>query len=1310
MLGIHRTYSSLLPRHGSVNYRLARRRTRRGWQVEQLEWRTLLSTWPVTSVADTEDPGTLRWAIEQANSNNLDDTIDIVVTGAISLKSPLELKDTMGVTKIIGPGASSLFISPGYTERYGFPIYTRDFVVDPGVRASLSGLTISGHGMGAMEQDMPDGGIENNGDLKIVNCEIVHCYSPGPGAGQGGGVGNWGTLEVLDSTIRDNNTGGASHVGSGGGIYSEGTLTIVNSTVADNKATNAIHEYDFGKGGGIYSRGSLTIRDSSVVGCQSSNEGGGIYYAGGKTEGDKFGCVNTTVDNNTGGGIFNAGEMHLTGCSVTNSKPNWNFDGSGIINPGTAFLTNCTVAKNVDGLSRAGGIDTSGSLTMKGCTVSDNSGGAGGIHYEGYGVTSITSSILAGNTGLGVQDVSGSGQLVSGGYNVIGNKGSSSGWDPKTDQTDVDPLLETKGLQDNGGPTQTIALQAESPAIGKGDPSLAGTTDQRGLLRPQGGVDAGACQYTFATISGRVYNDVDNSGTRDDGEPGIPSVQVYLDQNGDGQYETGEPLATTDAGGYYTLAVPSGVYAVRLVQIAGYTLTEPSGGSYTVDTTSGGAFRDNDFGSASVTLSNGLLKASGGSSEDTIILAMNRPDEHHELTFTMAVNGYSRTFPASSVTSISITTQGGGDDVVIEAPPAGIPVTVNGGSDAGGSGGSSGPSVMVGSESGDSLLVDYWDATAASINIDASTVNGPGGTINYSGLGSLEVAIGGRYNTVNVASTNPATTVAVNLGAVGGNTANVLGTSSPATIYSDGSHLDTINVGDSGSVQNVLGPLNILTLGEFHFNKVTTVNIDDSADTDPRTVTIDQISITGLTPAPINYTPLNVRALNIRGGGGGNHFTVESTVFQATTTLNTGSGSDSVNVRKTELYGGLTIDGDGGNDSVNLGGGLVTGLLAPVTIGNSAGHTALMVDDSGDATGRTVAITAGQITVPLQEAPPNFPLTVTINYAASQLSLLKVDTGTAADTINVRGTAVPTDLTPGPGNDTINVGTGALDSIQGELTVNGDGNDTMTVLDNGLSHPSVGPYTYTIKDHSVSRSPATTITYSGLAALNVFGSGDGNSFLVEGTTAGTSTTVVGGKGVDQFTVSLTGDYLKGPVWTVGNGTDKLTVDDSSGMHVLTVGPHAYTITDWTVSRDGVAPITYSGFVSLNVLGSNDGDTFNVQSTRNGTKTSIVGGAGVNTLDYSGYKKSEVVKVNLAAGTATGLSGITNIRNVVGGPYGSILVGDANPNVLTGGPGRNLIIGGGEADTLNAGKDGDLLIGGSTAYDQNTKALDAILAA
>jgi hypothetical protein len=69
-------------------------------------------------------------------------------------------------------------------------------------------------------------------------------------------------------------------------------------------------------------------------------------------------------------------------------------------------------------------------------------------------------------------------------------------FDQPSDQPNTNPLLGT--LADNGGPTETHALLAGSPAIDAGDNSTCAAgpvsgMDQRGILRPQGLVcDVGA--------------------------------------------------------------------------------------------------------------------------------------------------------------------------------------------------------------------------------------------------------------------------------------------------------------------------------------------------------------------------------------------------------------------------------------------------------------------------------------------------------------------------------------------------------------------------------------------------------------------------------------------------------------------------------------------------------------------------------------------------------------------------------------------------------------------------------------------------
>jgi hypothetical protein len=84
--------------------------------------------------------------------------------------------------------------------------------------------------------------------------------------------------------------------------------------------------------------------------------------------------------------------------------------------------------------------------------------------------------------------------ITSSQYNLIGNSTGGTGYS-STDILNVDPLLGT--LQDNGGPTQTMALLPGSPAIDAGDPNPADPPewDQRGPGFPRivnGRIDIGA--------------------------------------------------------------------------------------------------------------------------------------------------------------------------------------------------------------------------------------------------------------------------------------------------------------------------------------------------------------------------------------------------------------------------------------------------------------------------------------------------------------------------------------------------------------------------------------------------------------------------------------------------------------------------------------------------------------------------------------------------------------------------------------------------------------------------------------------------
>jgi hypothetical protein len=84
------------------------------------------------------------------------------------------------------------------------------------------------------------------------------------------------------------------------------------------------------------------------------------------------------------------------------------------------------------------------------------------------------------------------GLTSSRGHNLCSDSGGGFLTEPG-DQINTDPKLDSGGLQNNGGPTKTIALQPTSPAINNGDPD-APAQDQRYYLR-SGVPDIGAFEF-----------------------------------------------------------------------------------------------------------------------------------------------------------------------------------------------------------------------------------------------------------------------------------------------------------------------------------------------------------------------------------------------------------------------------------------------------------------------------------------------------------------------------------------------------------------------------------------------------------------------------------------------------------------------------------------------------------------------------------------------------------------------------------------------------------------------------------------------
>jgi CSLREA domain-containing protein len=272
-----------------------------------------------------------------------------------------------------------------------------------------------------------------------------------------------------------------------------------------------------------YGLRDLTIfgaRDRAIDGAAVSVEGGvghlrGVTIAGSRgrnggavwsAPGTQVRAVRSLFLGNTaagsGGAIHSQGKLSLSGTTVAGNRAT---DGGGIdVTGGPVVLVNSTVAENF--ASKAGGgIVIEGAASLVFVTVAHNEAERGGglrRPADASGDVSVRGSILSDN--LAARHADCAATLVSAG----GNAGWARGCDlhAPSDRTGVDPLLRRLGP--NGGPTPSLAIRPESPAVGAAG-ACDEPADQRGAPRDRR-CDSGA--YELVRCLGKVVDIVGTSG------------------------------------------------------------------------------------------------------------------------------------------------------------------------------------------------------------------------------------------------------------------------------------------------------------------------------------------------------------------------------------------------------------------------------------------------------------------------------------------------------------------------------------------------------------------------------------------------------------------------------------------------------------------------------------------------------------------------------------------------------------------------------------------------------------------------------
>jgi hypothetical protein len=271
-------------------------------------------------------------------------------------------------------------------------------------------------------------------------------------------VSSGATLSLQFLTLQNGSVTGDP--GEGGAILNNGTLTVTGCTLSDNQSTGVVVMFAFAgnaDGGAIYNHGTLTVTDSTL----SANQALGA--------------------NGFGGAIHNSGTLTVTNSTFSANQATGPLGlafGGAILNEGTVTVTNSTFSGNqtTAGVGVAGGAiyNTGGTVSLKGSILADST-------PNNCNITLTASFSIADDSSCFTNGTDGN-EVVS------------------TSDVGLDPL----GLQNNGGPTQTIALEADSKARGldtdctdqEATPQPV-FTDQRLFSRPDSPsqCDSGAYEY-----------------------------------------------------------------------------------------------------------------------------------------------------------------------------------------------------------------------------------------------------------------------------------------------------------------------------------------------------------------------------------------------------------------------------------------------------------------------------------------------------------------------------------------------------------------------------------------------------------------------------------------------------------------------------------------------------------------------------------------------------------------------------------------------------------------------------------------------
>ncbi len=551
----------------------------------------------------------------------------------------------------------------------------------------------------------------------------------------------------------------------------------------------------------------------------------------------------------------------------------------------------------------------------------------------------------------------------------------------------------------------------------------------------------------------------------------------------------------------------------------------------------------------------------------------------------------------------------------------------------------------------------------------------------------------------------------------------------PVSVIGNPFYTDTINIGDSGGVQNILG--NVLLENPGAFNQI---NVSDAGDKTARYVTLSTTTdssgnnfgvLSGLAPGTISYKWADTASpISITGGSGGNTFNLNGGVEAQTINLNSGAGNDTVNVNLNEAQ--LNIDGGGGHDQINIGNGNTVLIAAPVNVKDTRGSASVLVNDYLDSASHTATLNDGQITG-LSPGQISWTPSATGTGGVTSLHVLG---GTGSDVWNVVNTS---NFGPiiGGGTTWIQTGIGVSSfpivhvlGTTGGLDVDGGSSDQSVTLGNNGSVQGLNGFVYVYNEISsgssglvIDDSSDTTSRTASMTDGYITGLAPAPLYWIDNT-AGTYTGGVaglilyGGSGGNTWNIANVSPLDFGTTVHTGSGNAKadvvnlkatlggLTIDGGNDSVKVTIGSLAPSLGGTLANIVGgviIGNILGSGTTSLILDDSGDSQT-RTATLGEGSLSGIAPGA-IQWFDYhnGGASSGGVNSLQVLGGSGTNTyfvaeAGAANVVSTL-----NTGKGNDNVDVLSVSDSLNIVNPGGK-DNVNIGSAAPNLNGVLTAVN------------